>query len=52
MHDLSNVEWRVHAIQCAKPNLKLRKMLERGVLCSNLLESALHTVTETAENVG
>lgn len=26
---LSFVEWRVHAVHCAKPNLKLRRVLER-----------------------
>jgi len=28
-HDLSHVEWIVHAINCAKPNPKLRLLLER-----------------------
>lgn len=27
--DLSQVEWLVHAINCAKPNLKLKRILER-----------------------
>jgi hypothetical protein len=26
---LAFVEWRVHAVHCAKPNLKLRRVLER-----------------------
>ena len=26
---LANVEWRVHAIRCANPNLKLRRVLDR-----------------------
>lgn len=26
---LSFIEWRVHAVHCAKPNLKLRRVLER-----------------------
>ena len=26
---LDSVEWRVHAVNCAKPNLKLRRVLER-----------------------
>jgi hypothetical protein len=26
---LSHIEWRVHAVNCAKPNLKLRRVLER-----------------------
>ena len=28
-HGLSKVEWIVHAINCAKPNLKLRRLLNR-----------------------
>jgi hypothetical protein len=26
---LRHVEWRVHAVHCAKPNLKLRRVLEK-----------------------
>lgn len=26
---LSTIEWRVHAVNCATPNLKLRRVLER-----------------------
>ncbi len=26
---LSRIEWRVHAVHCAEPNLKLRRVLER-----------------------
>lgn len=26
---LQFLEWRVHAVHCAKPNLKLRRVLER-----------------------
>ena len=26
---LAHIEWRVHAVNCAKPNLKLRRVLER-----------------------
>ena len=26
---LGAIEWRVHAVHCAKPNLKLRRVLER-----------------------
>ena len=26
---LDAIEWRVHAVHCAKPNLKLRRVLER-----------------------
>lgn len=29
LHGLSRVEWIVHAISCARPNLKLRRLLER-----------------------
>ena len=28
-HGLSHIEWRVHAVHCAKPNLKLRRVLDR-----------------------
>lgn len=26
---LAFIEWRVHAVHCARPNLKLRRVLER-----------------------
>jgi hypothetical protein len=29
LHRLESIEWIVHAVSCAKPNLKLRKVLER-----------------------
>jgi len=29
LHGLTSVEWIVHAVSCAKPNLKLRRVLER-----------------------
>jgi hypothetical protein len=29
LHGLSDVEWIVHAVSCSKPNLKLRRVLER-----------------------
>jgi len=29
LHGLPEVEWIVHAVSCAKPNLKLRRVLER-----------------------
>ena len=29
LRGLSGVEWIVHAVSCAKPNLKLRRVLER-----------------------
>ena len=28
LHELSAIEWIVHAVSCAKPNLKLRRVLE------------------------
>ncbi|WP_457394566.1 hypothetical protein [Roseateles sp. P5_E1] len=27
--NLASINWRVHAVHCAKPNLKLRRVLER-----------------------
>jgi len=29
LRHLSGIEWIVHAVSCAKPNLKLRHVLER-----------------------
>jgi hypothetical protein len=29
LRKLSGVEWIIHAVTCAKPNLKLRRVLER-----------------------
>jgi hypothetical protein len=29
LHGLTTVEWIVHAVHCAKPNLKLRRVLNR-----------------------
>jgi hypothetical protein len=29
LRKLSGIEWIVHAVSCAKPNLKLRRVLER-----------------------
>lgn len=29
LRNLSEIEWIVHAVSCAKPNLKLRRVLER-----------------------
>ena len=29
LNGLANIEWIVHAVYCAKPNLKLRRVLER-----------------------
>jgi hypothetical protein len=38
LHGLSGVEWTVHAVSCAKPNLKLRRVLERrGFKVENIL---------------
>jgi hypothetical protein len=35
--NLSDVEWIVHAVDCAKPNLKLRRLLEkRGFVIENI----------------
>lgn len=37
LNELSSVEWIVHAVHCAKPNLKLRRVLEhRGFVISKL----------------
>jgi hypothetical protein len=47
MHNLSDVEWIVHAVSCAKPNLKLRKILERrGFVVQQLagIGSAYHLI--------
>lgn len=44
---LSGVEWIVHAVNCAKPNLKLRRVLEhRGFAIENLagIGSAYHLI--------
>jgi hypothetical protein len=37
LNQLSAIEWIVHAVHCAKPNLKLRRVLERrGFVVSKL----------------
>jgi hypothetical protein len=37
LNQLDAIEWIVHAVHCAKPNLKLRRVLERrGFVVSNL----------------
>jgi hypothetical protein len=37
LRQLSGVEWIVHAVSCAKPNLKLRRVLERrGFVIENV----------------
>jgi len=44
---LAEVEWIVHAVACAKPNLKLRRMLERrGFVVSDVpgVGEAYHAV--------
>jgi hypothetical protein len=42
---LLGVEWIVHAVSCAKPNLKLRRVLERrGLGSSKWQESAKLTI--------
>lgn len=36
-HNLTEIEWQVHAITCAKPNMKLRKLLvKRGFEIASL----------------
>jgi hypothetical protein len=45
--NLSNVEWIVHAVTCAKPNPKLRHMLDRrGFVVENIegVGSAYHLI--------
>jgi hypothetical protein len=38
LHELSAVEWVVHAVSCAKPNLKLRRVLEhRGFVVKQVV---------------
>ena len=37
LHGLLRVEWIVHAVTCAKPNLKLRRVLDgRGFTIKNI----------------
>jgi len=37
LRDLSGVEWIVHAVSCAKPNLKFRRVLEhRGFIVKEI----------------
>jgi hypothetical protein len=37
VHGLSEIEWIVHAIHCAKPNVKLRRVLvRRGFIVQNV----------------
>ena len=37
--ELDAIEWRVHAVNCAKPNMKLRRLLERrGFQVSTIAE--------------
>jgi hypothetical protein len=37
LHGLSEVEWIVHAVSCAKPNLKLRRVLKsRGFVVEEI----------------
>jgi len=37
LRKLSGVKWIIHAVTCAKPNLKLRRMLEhRGFVVKNV----------------
>jgi hypothetical protein len=47
MKKLSSIEWVIHAVTCAKPNLKLRKILERrGFVVEQVrgLGSAYHLI--------
>lgn len=37
---LAFIEWRVHAVHCAKPNLKLRRVLERRGFVIRQVEDA------------
>ncbi len=38
LHKLAAVEWIVHAVSCARPNLKLRRVLERRGFAIRRLE--------------
>lgn len=52
LHALSGVEWIVHAVSCAKPNLKLRRVLEgRGFIVKQVPEvgEAYHFVDSLSE---
>lgn len=55
IHGFSRIEWVVHAVNCAKPNLKLRRVLERrGFVIRNLegtgeAFSLVETVTTTPQ---
>lgn len=49
LHGISAVEWIVHAVSCAKPNLKLRRVLEhRGFVVKQLpgVGEAYHLVDD------
>ena len=49
---LTHIEWRVHAVHCARPNLKLRRVLERRGFTVRLVDGvgecywALASVTD------
>jgi hypothetical protein len=50
---LSGVEWIVHAVSCAKPNLKLRRVLEhRGFIIETIdgIGEAYHLLESTVDN--
>jgi len=50
---LSGVEWIVHAVSCAKPNLKLRRVLEhRGFIIETIdgIGEAYHLLELTAHS--
>lgn len=54
LNGLSAVEWIVHAVRCAKPNLKLRRVLERrGFVVSRLptIDEAYYKLEEITDGL-
>ncbi len=54
LRTLSGVEWIVHAVSCAKPNLKLRRVLEhRGFMIKEIegIGEAYHLLESTADSL-
>jgi hypothetical protein len=50
MRELTEVEWIVHAVSCSKPNIKLRRVLEkRGFEMKNM--SGIGTVYRLLESI-
>lgn len=46
----ARVEWTVHAVDCAKPNLKLRRVLERrGFVIESAGDCRAYRLTETLD---